>query len=324
MKAFRVLLGAAVAISVAGAARAQTHWDLPAAYPTQNFHTENLVAFSQDVASATGGKLAIKVHANASLFAAPEIVHAVRIDLVPIGEVLMTLNASVDPMFGIDVVPFLATSYPEAEKLWRASRPAIERRLAADKLVLLFAVPWPPQGIYSKKPIETIGDMKGLFWRTYNAETERIGQLVGAHAVRVQAADLPQALATGLINAFMTSSATGHDTQIWTTLSHFYDTQAWIPKNMTFVRKDALDKLDAPSQRAVLAAAKAAEARGWKLSQDKNRWYTEQLAAKGMKVLAPSEALRTGLRKIGEQLTAEWLSKAGANGAEVLAAYRKM
>jgi TRAP-type C4-dicarboxylate transport system substrate-binding protein len=324
MRAFRLLLGLAVAVSVAGAAEAQTKWDLPSAYPKDNFHTENLAVFAENVARATGGKLTITIRPNASLFAAPEIMSAVRINSVPIGEILMALSANEDAMFGIDVVPFLATSYADAGKLWKASRPAIEERLAADGMVLLFAVPWPPQGVYAKKAIQSVADMKGLFWRTYNAQTERIGQLVGAYPVRVQAADLPKALTTGFINAFMTSSATGYDSRAWETMTHFYDTQAWIPKNMTFVRKDALDKLDPAVRQAVLTAATAAETRGWQVSQEKNRWYMSQLSAKGMKVLQPSEALRTGLKKVGEQLTAEWLNKAGSRGFDVLTKYQQM
>src|SRR5207245_4848791 len=109
------------------------------------------------------------------------------------------------------VVPFLAASYDEARKLWAASKPAIERKFAAQGLMVLFAVPWPPQGIYAKKEINTIADMRGLSWRVYNAGPERIAQIVGAYPVTLQAAALQQALATGLIHHFLPSVATGHE-----------------------------------------------------------------------------------------------------------------
>ena len=189
--------------------------------------------------------------------------------------------------------------------------------------MVLFAVPWPPQGIYSKKEINSLADMKGLSWRVYNSGTQRIAQIVDAYPVTIQAADLQQALATGLINALMTSSATGYDTKIWESMSYFYDTQAWIPKNVTFVNKAAFDRLDKSTQEAVLKVAAAAEARGWWWSQDKTKWFTEQLAANGMKVLLPSPTLKTGLRRIGERLTGEWLAKAGADGKVVIEAYRQ-
>jgi TRAP-type C4-dicarboxylate transport system substrate-binding protein len=226
-------------------------------------------------------------------------------------------------MFGVDVVPFLATSYPAARKLWLASKPAVEKKLASQGLMLLFAVPWGPQGIYAKKDLNTVEDMKGLKWRAYNVGTSRIAELVGAQPVTIQAAELPQALATGVVNAFMTSGSTGYDSKAWESMTHFYDTQAWIPKNVTFVNKAAFDALDKPTQDAILKAAAVAEERGWKLAEEKAKWYLEQLQANKMKVLPPPPALKAGLEKVGEQLTADWLKKAGPDGEAVIAGYKK-
>ena len=320
----RLALGLAGALSLSLPAAAQTKWNLPAAYPADNYHTENLTQFAKDVSDATGGKLQITVHANASLFKAPEIKRAVQTGQAQAGEVLMSLHENEDPVYGLDVVPFLATSFDQAKKLWDVQRPAVEKKLASQGLMLLYAVPWPPQGIYAKKDLNSLEDMKGLKWRAYNAGTSRIADIVGAQPVTIQAAELPQALATGVVNSYMSSGATGYDSKSWETLSHFYDTQAWLPKNMIFVNKAAFDALDKGMQEAVLKAAKAAEERGWKTAIEKTKWYTNQLAAKGMKVQAPSEALASGFRKVGEQLTADWLKKAGADGQAVVDAYRKM
>ncbi len=304
-------------------ALAQTKWNLPAAYPADNPHTVNLIAFGKDVADATGGKLQITVHAGASLFKAPDIKRAVMTGQAQVGEVLISLHENEDPIFGIDVIPFLATSYPAAKKLWLASKPAVEKKLASQGLMLLFAVPWGPQGIYAKKDINTLDDMKGLKWRAYNVGTARIAELVGAQPVTIQAAELPQALATGVVNAFMTSGSTGYDSKAWETMSHYYDTQAWIPKNVTFVNKAVFDALDKPTQEAILKASAVAEDRGWKLAEEKAAWYLDQLKANKMKVLPPSPALKSGLEKIGEQLTADWTKKAGTDGAAVVANYKK-
>ena len=321
---FRSLLAAfAVAAVAVQPTFAQTKWNLPAAYPADNPHSENLALFAKDVAEATGGKLQITVHPAASLFKAPEIKRAVQTGQAQIGEVLISLHENEDPMYGVDVVPFLATSFPESMKLWQASKPAIEKKLASQGLLLLFAVPWAPQGIYAKKEINSVDDMKGLKWRAYNVGTARIGELVGAQSVTVQAAELAQALATGVVNSFMTSAATGYDSKAWESMSYFYDTQAWIPKNITFVNKAAFDALDKPTQDAVLKAAATAEQRGWKIWEEKNGWYLDQLKSHGMKVEAPSATLQSGLKRIGDQLTADWLKKAGAEGEAVIAAYKK-
>ena len=315
-------VGAVAALAVQPAS-AQTKWNLPAAYPPDNPHSENLALFAKDVGEATGGKLQITVHAGASLFKAPEIKRAVQTGQAQLGEVLISLHENEDPIYGVDVIPFLATSYPDSMKLWKASKPAIEKKLASQGIILLFAVPWAPQGIYAKKELNSVDDMKGLKWRAYNVGTARIGDLVGAQVVTVQAAELPQALATGVVNSFITSGATGYDSKAWETMTHFYDTQAWIPKNVTMMNKAAFDALDKPTQAALLKAAATAETRGWKMWADKSGWYLDQLKARGMKVQPPGVALKNGLKKIGDQLTADWLKKAGAEGEAVIAAYKK-
>ena len=302
---------------------AQTKWNLPAAYAPSNYHTENLVQFAKDVAAATGGKLDITVHGNASLFKAPEIKRAVVTGQAQMGEVLGSLHENDDAMFGADVVPFLATSFADAKKLDQAARPYLDKKFAAQGLMLLFTVPWGPQGLYAKKDIASVADMKGLKFRAYNAGTSRIAELAGAQPVTIQAAELPQALATGVVDSYISSGSTGYDTKTWESLSHFYDTQAWIPKNLTFVNKAAFDGLPKDQQDALLKAANDAEARGWKTAEEKAGWYLAELKAKGMKVLAPSPELAAGFKKFGEDLTAGWLKKAGADGEAVVAAYRK-
>jgi TRAP-type C4-dicarboxylate transport system substrate-binding protein len=319
----RTLLGATLTLA-ATASFAQTKWNLPAAYSATNFHSENLVQFAKDVEAATGGKLQIAVHSNASLFKAPEIKRAVATGQAQAGEVLISLHENEDALFGLDVVPFLATSFPQARKLWNASKSAVEAKLAAQGLMILFAIPWPPQGIYAKQDINKVEDMKGLKWRSYNVGTARIGELVGAQSVTVQAAELPQALATGVVNSYISSGATGVDSKTWETLTHFYDTQAWIPKNVTFVNKAAFDALDKATQDGLLKAAKEAEDRGWKTSEEKTGGFLKILAEKGMKVQPPSAELAAGFKKIGDQLTEDWLKKAGDAGKKVIEDYKKM
>ena len=325
----RTLTGAAFAFGVSalafsGPAFAQTKWNLPGAYPADNPHSENLVLFAKDVEAATGGKLSITVHPNASLFKAPEIKRAVASGQAQMGEVLMSIHENEDPIFGIDVVPFLATSFADSMKLYKASKAAVEKKLDSQGIKLLFMVPWAPQGVYAKKDLNTIDDMKGLKWRSYNVGTARLGELLGMQSVTIQAAELPQALATGVVNSFMSSGGTGYDSKVWESLTHFYDVQAWIPKDATFVNKAAFEGLDKATQEAVLKAAATAEARGWKAWEDKTNWYLDQLKAKGMKIQPPSTELAAGFKKAGDTLTADWLKKAGADGQAVVDAYKKM
>ncbi len=324
MRKILTLAAASIASLWAGAVMAQVKWDLPAGYPAQNFHSQNLVAFANDVRTATGGKLDITVHPGASLFKVPEIKRAVQTGQAQIGELLMSNVENEDPLFGVDTVPFLAASYAEAAKLWRASRPLLEKKMEAQGMIILYAVPWPPQGIYAKKDLNSAADMKGVKFRAYNPGTSRIAELVGAQPVTIQAADLAQALATGVVNSMISSGATGYDTKVWESLTHFYDAQAWLPKDMVFVNVAAFKKLDEASQKALTDAAKVAEQRGAKMSEEQSTHFLKELAAKGMKIQPPGAAFKAELRKIGETLTTEWIKRAGADGQAIVDAYKKM
>jgi TRAP-type C4-dicarboxylate transport system substrate-binding protein len=322
MKLKQILAG--LAVTLAAGAFAQTKWDLPAAYPASNFHTENLEQFAKDVDKNSGGKLKITVHANASLYKAPEIKRAVQQGQAQLGEILLVNFENENPLYGLDGVPFLATGYGDAMKLYKAQKPALEKLLASQGMRLLYTVPWPPQGIYTNRTLNSAADMKGLKWRAYSPATAKIAELVGAQPTTVQAAEVPQALATGVIDSYMSSGSTGFDSKTYEHIKTWYDTQAWLPKNAIIVNKKAFDALDKPTQAAVLKAAAEAETRGWKLSQEKNGWYLDQLRAKGMTIAKPGEQLTADLRKVGNYMLAEWQRKAGDEGKKVIDIYRGM
>jgi TRAP-type transport system periplasmic protein len=302
---------------------AQTKWDLPAAYPASNFHTENLIQFANDVEKATGGKLKIQVHANASLFKAPEIKRAVQGGQAQLGEILLVNFENEHPLFGLDGLPFLAASYAEANKLYQAQKPALDKYLGNQNMRVLFAVPWPPQGIYVNKEITSVADMRGIKWRAYSPATGKIAELIGAQPVTIQAAELSQALATGVVQSYMSSGSTGYDTKTYEHIKYWYDTQAWLPKNAVIVNKKSWDALDPATQAAVTKAAAEAEARGWKISQEKNEWYKKALAEKGMKIMTPSPKLMADMRQVGAIMLTDWEKRAGPEGQAVVAAFRK-
>jgi len=302
---------------------AQTKWDLPAAYPATNFHTENITQFAKDVDAASGGKLKITVHANASLFKAPEIKRAVQGGQAQIGEVLLVNFENENPIYGADGIPFLATSFAESKKLYEAQKPLLDKILNAQGMKLLYAVPWPPQGLYVKKEIASVADMRGVKWRAYSPATAKMAELIGAQPVTIQAAEVSQAFATGVVDSMMSSGSTGYDSKIYESVKYWYDTQAWLPKNAVIVNLKAFNALDPATQAAVTKAAAEAEARGWKLSAEKNDWYKAELTKKGMKILPPSPKLAADLKQVGAIMLADWEKKAGPDGQAMVAAYRK-
>ncbi len=303
-------------------AHAATQWDLASAYPAFNFHSQNLAQFAQDVDKATQGDLKITTHPGASLFKAPEIKRAVQGGQIQAGEFFMVSFQNEWPLFGLDGLPFLASNYDEAWKLYQAQRPALEKRLDQQGMLLLYAVAWPPQSIYSNKPIHSAADLKGMKWRVYSPTTARIGELVGAQPVTIQEAELTQALATGVIEGLITSSATGADNKLYEQMKYFTNVRAWIPKNAVVANKKAFEALSADTQQAVLKAAADAETRGWQASRQVDADSIAKLKAGGMQIDEPSEQLKADLAKVGETVIQEWTAQAGDEGKQVLNTYR--
>jgi TRAP-type transport system periplasmic protein len=293
-------------------------WNMPTPYPEGEHHTRNIRLFSDEVREATGGALDIVVHANGSLFRHEQIHRAVRSGQVPIGEMLVGLLGNDDPLFKADNLPFIATDFDSARALWRATRVGMEESLEKQGLVLLFAVPWPPQGLYTKQPVTSVDDLSGSRMRAYSPLTSRLAVLLGATPTTVQVPEIAQAFGTGMIDAMITSAATGVSSQAWDFVGHYTDTRAWIPKNMVIVNRRALQRLPEAEREALLAAAANAETRGWRMAEEDTSRRTAELAANGIKVAQPSAELEAGLRAIGRTLLDEWLQEVGERGRTVL------
>jgi len=326
-RTIKVLAVAFVSLSsagrFAGVASAQTQWDLPTNYAASAFHTKNIVQFATDVEKATGGSLKITVHPGGAMIKHAEIKRAVSDRKVAAGEILISLAADEAPVYGIDSIPFLATGYDGARKLYDAQRPFLEKQLAKEGLVLLFSVPWPPQGIYAKREIRTVDDLKGLKFRTYNVMTKRIAELAGAQPTQIEVPDLPAAFASGRVDVMITSASSGVQSKAEEYLTHYMDTQAWLPRNMVFASKAAYDRLSAAEQKALADAANAADERGWKLSLEEMTVKTAALKKAGIVVVTPSPALASGMANIGTAIAKEWAASAGVDGEAMLTAFKK-
>lgn len=321
MRIVRILAAVLAGALLAGSAIAQTQWHMPTPYPDSEHHTRNLREFAAEVEGITDGELRIVVHSGASLFKHPEIHRAVRGGQVPIGEMLMGLLGNDDPLFKLDNIPFLASDFEAARALWQASRAEIEQTLDADNLLLLYAVPWSPQGLYADRAIASVAEFKDMKLRAYSPLTSDLARRLGASPVNVQAAEISQAFSSGMIEAMFTSPGTGVSSQAWDFVDHYIDTRAWIPKNMVIVNKRAFRRLPENQQRAVREAATNAERRGWRMAEQETRDKTGVLAENGMQVMGASERLETELRRIGDAMTEEWLHETGERGKRILQSY---
>jgi len=318
MKIKQSLFAALIAGLAFGSAQAQTKWDMPTPYADGNFHTKNVKQFAEDVKAASGGKLELVVHSNAALIKHPDIKRAVQTGQVNIGELLISVLSNESPIYAFDSNPFLAANYGAAKKLWTVARPYIDKRLDAQGIKLLYSVPWPPQGIYTKKPLNTIADLKGSKFRTYSPNTSEFAKQIGAIPTTVQVPEVPQAFITGTVDAMITSGATGVDTQAWDYLKYYYDTEAFLPHNVVIVNKAAFAKLEPAAQKAVMDAAAKAEERGWATSAAENQGYMKTMASKGITVEKPNAKLLGELNAIGKVMAQQWVSKTGPDAQAIL------
>ncbi|MCB1416414.1 MAG: TRAP transporter substrate-binding protein [Nitratireductor sp.] len=323
MKHLKVLLSATALTAVSASAALADKWDMPMAYAATNYHSENGAEFAKCVTEKSGG-LEIVTHPGGSLFGGADIKRAVQTGQANIGERLISAHANENPLYGVDSIPFVATSFEDSEKLWKAAGDKIQAALAEENLVYVYAVPWPPQGIYAKKEINSAADLAGVKFRAYNTATARIAELASMVPVQIEAAELSQALATGVAESFISSGSTGYDRKVWEQLTHFYDVQAWLPRNVVFVNKDAWDGLDAKAQGAIADCGAEAAARGLSKAKELTDFYVKGLAENGMTVAAPSDQLKSDLKAFGETMTKEWLESAGEAGQAIVDAYKAM
>ena len=314
-----VLVSLILSINIAIAEK----WDMALAYGAGNFHSANATEFAKNVTEKSGGKLTIVTHPGGSLFKGGEIFRAVRTGQAQIGERFMSALGKEDPLLEVDSQPFLSTSYDDAMKLYNASKPEIVKGLDGKGLVFLYAVPWPAQGLYSKKAINSVSDLKGLKFRAYNSATIRIAELTGMAPTKIEAAEISQAFSTGAVESMITSPTTGKNSKIWENgVGYFYDIAAWFPKNMVIVNKDAWNKLDSATKKLVMSEAAVAEKKGWELSKKGNVADKKALSDAGMKVGKVNSALEKHFQKVGATMAGEGKAKAGSRGASVLAAYK--
>ena len=321
-----IKIGAALAASLAGLCLAQplptaTNWKLATGYRAESFHTQNITQFAREVGQASGGQLTIEVFPNSTLAKLADISQAVRDGKAQAGETIMTSMVKDIPMAGADSVPFVVSTYSDAQRLWRLQRPGIEKHFAERGMKLLYAVPWPPQGLHSSKPIRSLADFKGTQMRTYNATTLRIAELLGAKPVDVPMVDVGKALAEGRMDNMITSALTGVENKVWGQIKYYYEINAWFPKNVVFVSGKAFDALKPDTRAGVLKAAGDAETRGWTASQALATSATEELRANGVKIERIPPDVDSEIKRMGEKFSREWVRSVGNEANSIFVPY---
>ena len=326
--AFVLLLASTMALIFAGMASktsdgadAHIKWDMPMAYADSNYQTQNAKQFAEQVMECSGGEFEIVIHGSGSLLKGAEIKRAVQTGQVPMGERLLSAHANENALFAVDSIPFIAPGFEASTRLWRIAEPTLAELLYEENLILLYSVPWPPSGLYFKHTVNNLDDVKGSKFRAYNAATARVAELAGMVPVQIEADELNQALAMGVVETLMASGSTGYDRKVWEQLTHYYDIKAWSPRNYVFTNKDDFNRLSSRNQECLVDASELAETRGTERAKELTRWYLERLVENGIEINTAAPELMVELSEIGKAMTQEWLQSAGPRGAAVLEAF---
>lgn len=309
------------ALCAATVTHAQTTWKLATGYRAESFHTENIVQFGKDVEAVTKGQLKIEVAPNNTLFKLADIRQAVQGGKADAGETIMSSMVKDIPIAGADSIPFVVSSYSDAERLWKLQRPGIEKHFSHRGLKLLYAVPWPPQGLHSNKPVRSLSDFKGTHMRTYNETTLRIAEMLGAKPVDIATADVGKALAEGRMDNMITSALTGVENKVWGPIKYYYEINAWFPKNVVFVNSKAFDALSPTARNAVMKAAADAETRGWQASQALAVRATEELRQNGIRIERIPADVEQEIKRMGERFSREWVRSVGNEAIDIFVPY---
>ena len=324
MTKLTTVLMASAGLSVAATGAMAEKWDMPMAYSGSNFHSVTGAEFAKCVTTGTQGEIEIVTHPGGSLFKGADIKRAIQTGQAPIGERLLSGHQNENPIFGVDSVPFLATSFDDAAKLWKASKPTLEKILAEQNLTLLYSVPWPPQGLYFKKEINSVDDMEGIKFRSYNNATARLAELTGMLPVSIEAAEISQAFATGVADSMVSSGATGYDRKVWESLTHFYEVDAWLPRNYTMVNSEVWAATSDAHKAVIKACAELAEYAGTWRAVEYTTFTLNGLRDGGMTVAPAGDKLKSDLQEIGATMSAEWLESAGDGGKEIIDSFNAM
>ena len=324
MKHITKLLAGATTVAALAAPAMAEKWDMPMAYSASNFHSATGAEFAQCVTTGTGGDIEIVTHPSGSLFPGAQIKRAIQTGQVPIGERLLSGHQNENALFGFDSVPFLATSFDDADKLWKAAKEPLTSVLADQNLTLLYSVPWPPQGLYFKNEVNSVADMKGIKFRSYNNATSRLAELTGMLPVTIEAAEISQAFATGVADSMVSSGSTGYDRKVWESLNYFYEVDAWLPRNYIMVNSDVWNGVSEANQNVIRACAELAEYAGNWRSKEYTGFTLQGLRDGGMTVGPASEQMVGELKEIGVTMTNEWLEAAGADGKAIVDNFMSM
>lgn len=296
--------------------------DLNAMYGATNFHTKGAEQFAALVDEYTKGSVKITVHAGATLVKGSPL-QAVKDGTVAMTDMFIPFTAGGGKVFGISALPFVASSYEDAYKLYQISKPAYDKTAAQWNQKMLYAVSWPPSGLYTKKPMMSKADLSDLKTRTYDKNSADFITMVGGNSVALPWGEVYSALSTGMVNSVVTSSASGKDGKFWEVLSDFTKINYAYPLQAVTINLDYWKSLDKSQQDALLKAAAKIEEAQWNASKEEDSVALKMLGDNGMKIKEATAELKKELDIVAKKMLDTYLADADDGIKKIFTEYKK-
>ncbi len=331
--AARPLAAAAVAVllSLGNAVFAQSEslsWTMPTPHAPNTFLVENAQRFAGDLEAASGGRIRIEVQSGGRLYTHEAIARAVREGEVPMGEFMLSGLASQDPLLGADTVPFLASGYRKAERLWQASRATIEHSLEKRNLVLLYAVPVSPPLLFTRVPLDGDTALHGLELRVPSdgakvelASLLAVSRHLGAVPVPTGTWSLPAAFEEGRLEAMFLPPDQALGLGVQRFAPYVYRVHLWLSKSAVVLNRGAFEALEPALRDALLEAARGAEERGWRLSRREAERQHARMEERGFFPTKAPVRLWADIAETRRKSTVEWTERTGEEGVGVIQAF---
>ena len=305
------LTAVALAASLfAGPALAETKWDFSTPWPASNFQAVAAEKFAGAVREVTKGEVDITVHTGGEIgVKGDEAFAAVESGIVQIADFLLFLQAGEEPLLAMDTLPYLIQSPEEMALFLTTVGPEYEKIAERHNQKILYYVPWPSPGVYSRSEIATADQISGQRIRAFNPASYEFLQKLGAAPLEMPWGDVAPALAAGTIDGVATSTSSGVDGKLWQFTGHFNPLNWSTSTDVVTVNLDAWNALDAADREAIEALANEMQPQFWALSRAEDQGKIAILQENGITVTQADDSLREKMASGGRAMWAAFVER---------------
>ena len=311
MKFYKTMLASAAAMALCtSVSLAETKWDLSTAWGADNFHAQSAMKFADAVREATDGSVDITVHVSGEIgVKITEKMSAVENGIVQMADMLLFLQAGEAPFLGIDTLPYLIQGQDEMKAWLEVAGPKYDEVFASHNQKVLYYVPWPSPGVYTKKAVVSSDDITGQRIRAFNATSFEFLEKLGAAPVELPFGELAAAVAAGTVDGAATSTSTGVNSKLYQFLQHFNPLNWSTSPDAVTVNLDAWNALSDDERAKIEGLAEKMEAQFWAVSADEDSSKTAILVENGVAISSADDSLTKKMAEAGKSMWVDFFAK---------------